>query len=145
MARVCAAISLVIALLAVASCGATVAASAGVSALQFGSAAFINGELEVADRVPLGAAYAAAHRALEVLAFPIEREAIYKDVGFLTAQESGGRRIKIVLERKSPVVTKFNIRVGLGDQSLSKLLMLQIQTELRGEWGPPAEPVGTGP
>jgi|GraSoiStandDraft_4_1057263.scaffolds.fasta_scaffold286761_2 hypothetical protein len=145
MARAPAAITLALALLALGSCGPTVVATAGVSALQAGSAAFINGELEVADRVPMGAAFAASHRALEVLGFPIERESIYKDIAFLTAREGGGRRIKIVLERKSPMVTKFNVRVGLGDQSLSKLLMMQVQDELKTQWGPPAEPVLPGP
>ena len=125
---------------ALSSCAAPVVMTAGVTAAQAGTMAFANGDLETAQRVPLGAAFAAAHRALDRLALPIEKETLYPEVAFLTATLGDGRRIKIVLERESPVLTKFTLRVGaFGDQPISRVVMTQIQEEMAPEWGPPVE------
>ena len=138
MVRVAGALLLAGVLVAASSCAAPVVMTAGVTAAQAGTMAFANGDLETAQRVPVGAAFAGAHRALERLAIPIEKESLYTDVAFVTANLADGRRIKIVLVRESPVLTKFNLRVGaFGDQPISRVVMAHIQEELAPEWGPP--------
>ena len=110
--------------------------------MQAGTMAFANGDMEIAERVPLGAAYAASHRALERLDIKVEKETLYPGVAFVTGVLGDGRRIKIVLVRESSVFTKFSLRVGaFGDQPISRVVMLQIQEELVPEWGPPAQPL----
>jgi hypothetical protein len=121
-------------------CAPPMVATAGVSAVQAGTMAFVNGDMEIAARVPLGAAFAASHRGLARLEIPIEKETLHEGVGFLTGKLGDGRRIKIVLVRESPLVTKFSLRVGaFGDQPISRIVMVQIQDELAPEWGPPVK------
>jgi hypothetical protein len=116
--------------------------SAGVTAVQTGTMAFVNGELESAERVPLAAAFAATKQALDRLNIPVEKSTIYPHIAFVTGMLGDGRRIKVTLERESAVFTKFSLRVGAwGDQPVSRVIMVQIQEELTPEWGPPVEPV----
>jgi hypothetical protein len=120
------------------ACGPTVAATAGVSAFQGATMAYAHGRIEVVERVPLEVAYRATQRALERLNFPIEQNTLYDQVGFVTSKLESGHRVKIVLNRVSPVVTKFNIRVSVwGDESLSRLVMAYIQDEVPKEWSEP--------
>lgn len=113
-----------------------VLATAGVSVAQAGYAAFVRGELEVAMRVPLAAAFAATHAALDNLQFTVQRASLDTARGELRAREASGRRLSIVLERKTPVVTKINIRVGtFGDQAMSRLILAYIHNQLAPQWG----------
>src|SRR5688572_22952484 len=100
-----------------------VIASAGLGALQTGTTAFIRGELEHASANPLDIASQATREGLQDLQFPIVSERIGRTSADILARETSGRAIKVHLEQKSPMVTKFSIRVGVwGDQAVSQLV-----------------------
>jgi ribosomal protein S12 methylthiotransferase accessory factor YcaO len=121
-------------------------ANAGFSAAQSTAEAFVHGDMEVAERVPLAAAFAATHNAMIRLELPIEKETLYDKIGFVTSRETSGRRVKVVLTRISATVTEITVRVGVwGDAAVSKLVMVEIQEQLTPEWGPPAVPLGRPP
>lgn len=106
----------------------TVIASAGANALQQGTSAFINGELDAAQIASLETVYKAGLDALGDLQFPITSSRLNKSSAGITSKEINGRAIRIELNAKSPIVTKINIRVGiLGDQAISRLLLAEIQ------------------
>jgi hypothetical protein len=124
---------LLAAALALSACAAPpmIVASAGLTAFQEGSTAFIRGELESADAVPLGAFYQAALDALSGLNFRIVSSRLAPRGARIQALETGGRSIRIDLEKKSPLVTKLNIRVGIfGDQAVSRLIQQSIAKRL---------------
>ena len=124
-------------------CGAPIViASAGLGALQTGTTAFIRGELESADNYPLEIMHQAARRAINDLQMPIVSERIGRDSGSIIARETEGRAVKIFLERKSPIVTKLNIRVGVwGDQAVSRLVQQSILERLPESYTVPEPPV----
>lgn len=112
-------------------------ATAGVSAVQAGTEAFVRGDMVVAERAPLKSVYEAVHNAMVRLELPIEQETLYDNVGFVTAQEVSGWRVKVTLKRASPIITKISIRVGAwGDLAVSRLVMAEIQAQLAPVWGP---------
>jgi hypothetical protein len=105
-----------------------VVASAGASALQYGTAAFINGELEAAHVADLPTVYEAALSTIRDLRFKEDYLALNDRTAYLHVREMTGRKIKIFLEARSPAVTKINIRIGVwGDQAISRLLLGEIQ------------------
>jgi hypothetical protein len=111
-----------------ASCTPVMVASAGVSALQYGTAAFVNGELEAAHVADLETVYQAALDTVRDLKFREEFVRVTDRTGYIHVRELTGRRIKIFLEARSSIVTKINIRVGVfGDQAISRLLLGEIQ------------------
>jgi hypothetical protein len=122
-----AAIALVLAVLP--GCVApTIIASAGANALQAGTAAFINGELDAAQIAPLEDALAAAVGTLQDLKFGAIHTRRGEHSVTVYAQETNGREVRIILVPRSPLVTKINIRVGLmGDQAISRLLLAEVQ------------------
>jgi hypothetical protein len=108
-----------------------IVASAGLTAFQEGSTAFIRGEIESADAIPLSAFYQASLEALNDLDFRITRSALGARSARIKALETGGRTIHVDLEKKSPLVTKVNIRVGVfGDQAVSRLIQQSISKHL---------------
>jgi hypothetical protein len=111
------------------SCAApVVVASAAAPALQAGTAAFINGELEAAEIAPIETVYEASLSALKDLQFQIFYERPGDRTAYIFAHESAGVKITVFLEHKSPVVTKINIRIGVfGDQAISRLILGEIQ------------------
>lgn len=117
---------------AAAGCSAPVIiASAGVNAVRGGTAAFVRGEMQAAARVTLEEAWLAATQAVHELQFDVRRQRLEPDSASISARESGGRSIRIELIRKSPVVTKMTIRVGLlGDQAVSRVILAEIQANL---------------
>lgn len=118
------------------SCAAPIVVTAGASVLQAGSSAFINGELEAAIPKPLPEVYDAADAALRELQFPMGHAKLGDYNGYLYASETQRRRIEITVEKKSPVVTKVNIRVGVfGDQSVSRLILATLQSKLMPDKG----------
>lgn len=128
-------------------CGAPlVIASAGLGALQTGTTAFIRGELESAEPYPLDVAHQAARDGLVDLRLPIVSERITRNSAAIIASETGGRAVKIYLERKSPVVSKINIRVGVwGDQAMSRLVQQAIQKRFPETFVPPEAPPAPPP
>jgi hypothetical protein len=117
------------------------AASAGLSAVQAGTSAYIGGELESSEVVEMNTLFQIVQEVMvEELGFEITRARTGDNLAYIQTRETQGRRIRITLERKSPIVTKFNIRVGLfGDQSMSRLILGAIQSRL------PAPPQRTLP
>ncbi|MFN0134039.1 MAG: DUF3568 family protein [Phycisphaerales bacterium] len=106
-------------------------ATAGMSALQAGTAAYIDGRLQAAHVVSLGDAYAAASAALVDLKFNILSSKVREGSALIAAAEDDGRGIEVSLSRRTARVTKVSIRVGLfGDQSVSRLLLAQYEGRL---------------
>jgi hypothetical protein len=114
------------------SCAApVVVATGGLSVLQAGTAAFINGELEAAIPKPLPVVYDAADQAIRQLQFTISAAKLGEVNGYIYATQVQGRRIEITCEEKTPVVTKVSIRVGVfGDQPLARLILATLQSKL---------------
>ena len=117
---------------AVASCAAPVViATTGFGALQTGTEAFIRGELEAALATPLPEVYEAAQTAIKELEFTPRAAKLGDYNGYVYARETQGRKVDIDLEKKSPRVTKVNIRVGIfGDQAIARLILGSIQKQL---------------
>jgi hypothetical protein len=106
-------------------------ATAGLTAVQAGTTAYVGGVLESAEKGTLAQAYLDALDAVEELRFELVRTTLDEHYALVMAREAGGRRIRIQLQRKSPIVTKVRIRVGfLGDQAMSRLVLAQIRQEL---------------
>jgi hypothetical protein len=121
------------ALAAIAGCAAppVIIASAGLTAFQEGSTAFIRGELESADAIPLSILYQAALDSMTDLQFRMVSSNLTPRTGRIQALETGGRSVRIDLEKKSPLVTKLNIRVGVfGDQAVARLIQQSIAKRL---------------
>lgn len=116
---------------AAASCAPALIATAGFGALQTGTEAFIRGELESAVANPMAEVFAAGEAALLELQFKVTNSKLGKDNGYIRAKESQGRKIVVDVEKKSDLVTKINIRVGLfGDQAIARLILSHIQEKL---------------
>jgi hypothetical protein len=115
-----------------ASCAApVVVATSGFSVLQAGTSAFISGELEAAIPKPIAEVFEAADASLRELQFTLGAAKLDEYNGYLYARETQRRRIEITMEKKSPVVTKLNIRIGVfGDQAVSRLILATIQSKL---------------
>jgi hypothetical protein len=104
-------------------------ASAGVAAARAGSSAYVSGELESAEVTEMGVLFQVVQDALtEDLGFEIDIARAGDNYAYIHTSENQGRKIRVNLERKSPIVTKVNIRVGLlGDQPMSRLVLGAIQ------------------
>lgn len=112
----------------VAAASAPIVASAGMTALQTGSAAFINGQLESACVVPLERMYQIVLDTVHDLNFPVSYQTLGPRTAYVYVHETSGREIKFYLEQRSTIVTKLNIRVGMwGDQAISRLLLEEVQ------------------
>jgi hypothetical protein len=105
---------------------------AGVSAVQAGTASFIGGELESAEATEMHVLYEIIQEVLvEELAFEVTAARAGENYAYIHTRETQGRTIRITLERKSPIVTKLNIRVGwFGDQPMSRIVLGAIQSRL---------------
>ncbi len=111
----------------------TMAAGAGLNALEYGVTAWSRRALEAAELAPIEQARGAAQRTLEELEF---RKIDRRDnsgglwTRFWTADQQG-RSVTITLTAIAPMVTKMKIRVGLlGDQAVSVALHREIQKRI---------------
>lgn len=112
-----------------------VIAAAGVTAgfgLAQGQAeAFFNGELKAARMVTLEQAYTATMLTLEEVQVNVLSTRHGKYDAYIMAKAEGRPEIKIHIKNKTPVVTKFEIRIGIaGDQAVSRLVMARIDAKL---------------
>lgn len=113
-----------------------VIAAAGVTAgfgLAQGQAeAFIRGELQAARMVPMNEAYAAAEDALRELQLVIRTQRLDEHSAYVRAKaEGGGPEIKVTIKRISPVVCRYEIRVGfMGNLATSRLVLSRIDAQL---------------
>ena len=116
-------------------CAESAIAAAGVTA-GFGIAqgqaeTFIRGELKAARLVALEDGVAATLAAMEELQLEIRTLRRGEYDTYVRGKAAVGPEFKVLLEAKSPVVTKFEIRIGwAGDQSVSRLLMSRIDHHL---------------
>ncbi len=124
-------------LVAVAGCATPIVLTAGLTMAQAGTSAFIRGELVSARQADLETAWAATLDALDELRFdlqvvrhPDEPERQGRSA-YVAAEDRGGPRIRVKLERASEAVTRIKIRVDvLGDQALSRLVLSRIDARL---------------
>ena len=109
------------------SCAAAlIAGGVGVGA---GTVAFIKGQLESTEMVPLDRAWAATQQAMEELEFDVEEKKKDALNAKLVAKDSNRRRIEIRLEREDEHKTTIKIRVGVfGDEEDSRLILRRIRT-----------------
>lgn len=126
-------------------------ASAGFQALSSGTAVYVNGELEVAYRVPFDQVWEATQAAVADMQFKIVDARIRTETkALLFAEELSRRSTTIAVTIHTPTVTKVTIRVGMvGDQSISRLIMDRIEARMveqepsilsPGRMTPPAQP-----
>jgi hypothetical protein len=111
-------------------------ATAGVSAVEATAGAYVNGRFVVAERATLDAVHTATVDALRDLQFEITRQDMDDDEIEVVARTLDHSTVTVIIERKTQIVTKISVRVGaLGDQSLSQLIMSNIQQRLKGARG----------
>ena len=130
------AVSLFVGALIPAGCAAPLLATAapiGVAAAKAGSSAFTHGELRVARYATMDETWQAVQLALERLQLTVHTERIDERSRYLMAMdEKYWPEMKIRLDRRSPVMTKISIRVGLlGDPAVSNHLLRHIDDFLR--------------
>jgi hypothetical protein len=112
-----------------------VIAAAGVTtgfALAQGQAeAFIRGELKAARMVPMDDAWSAVVAAMNEPQVPIQTVRRGEYDAFVRGRAEGGPEIKVQVKAKSPMISKFEIRIGMaGDQAVSRLIMSRIDEQL---------------
>lgn len=111
----------------------TMAAGAGISAVEFGVSTYIKGRLEAAELASMDQAHASVLHTLTDLDFKDigERRAANGRWTELTTEDRQGRTITIRCSAISPDVTKIKIRVGLwGDQAVSSTIHQQVREHL---------------
>lgn len=114
--------------------------SAGLSAAQAGTSAFIQGELRAVVRAHIREVYDATLLAMGEMGLRFEvRQADFRDGSAVVTcretagQERGGndRVVEIIVRKSSPAVTTISIQVGtFGDQPLSRLVLDEIQRRI---------------
>ena len=114
--------------------------SAGLSAAQAGTSAFIQGELRAVVRVPIREVYDATVLAMgeQGLRFEVRVADFRGGSAVLTCRETAGderggndRVVEIILRKSTAVVTTVSIQSGtFGDQPLSRLVLDEIHRRL---------------
>jgi len=118
-----------------------VIAAAGVTAgfgLAQGQAeSFINGELKAARLVSMQAGIDAVLKTFDELKLKVRTDRRGEHDAYFRAVAEGGPEFKVAVKFKSPVVTKFEISIGImGDQAVSRLVQSRIDTQLGIEHPP---------
>ncbi|HWB20151.1 MAG TPA: DUF3568 family protein [Phycisphaerales bacterium] len=110
---------------------AAAAATAGFTLAQGQAEAYINGKLKAARMVSLQEGYEATLTMADELKLDVKEKYCRKTEAYVRAQAKDGPSIKVTLQAKSPMITKFIIRVGLmGDQAVSSLVFWRIDSHL---------------
>jgi hypothetical protein len=114
-----------------AGCAESAAVSAGLSVAEFGANEFIRGELKSVHIATFQRSYDDAMEAMKMLQFEKVEGSIGEKVGTIKAYDLGGRRIRIIVTKKTETVTEFNIRVGaFGNLPMSRVILASIQARL---------------
>lgn len=121
------------------SCAAPIiVATAGLTAVQAGTSAYIRGVLEAAERGSLDELWQATTRMLDTLRFRVIQADRYPQSCYFACKTDNGLTITVRLEQFSTEVTHVEIRVGFfGDQSLSLLILESIRAEMSSIRGGP--------
>lgn len=116
------------------SCAAPLMAAAplGFDAARAGASAYSRGKLRVARYATLDEAWQASHDALEQLQLVVHVQRTGQRRWYVMAKdENRGPEIQISLDRRSPVLTRISIRVGiLGDLAVSSQVLRHIDAAL---------------
>jgi hypothetical protein len=130
----CAAAPLIVAaiLLWTPSCTAPVyVITAGLAVAQVGTTAYANGELQTSLIVDFDAANDAAAEAQAALDLEPSARRVEGRRATISSRDLGQRSVTVEVVKRTNKVCKINIRVGFwGDQSMSRLLLSQMQKEL---------------
>ena len=126
------------------SCAAPVVVlTAGLAVAQVGTTAYANGELQTSLFVDFAAVVESARAAHNSLGLEPTHLRYDGRKASISASDLGNRSVTVEVTRVTGRVCKISIRVGFwGDQSMSRLVLIQMQKEL-GELGYvfPAVPV----
>lgn len=115
------------------SCAAPpiIVATAGLTAAQTGTGAYVRGVLQGARLVDLERAIKATDAAIENMGYEVLGRRIDDDDARYDLRQEQGSRIRIRLERRAENVVKFHVRVGVfGDQAISRLVQSRIDAHL---------------
>lgn len=89
-----------------------------------GTVAYVKGELQVVEDIPLDRAWTAAQATIEELQF--NKTAERKDAlqGRITAERADGSNVTIRLDSRNETQTRIRIRVGtFGDEAVSRTIL----------------------
>lgn len=107
------------------------AGTMGLGALQAGTAAYSRRKLVSTEAASLEDTAAACERAMESLAFRLEKTAEQDNSTYIRGREVSDRAVQVRLTRRTPRVTEISIQVGLlGDQTMSLLVLNAIKLEI---------------
>jgi hypothetical protein len=124
--------------LAALTCGGFLCAGSGCTALLVGGAAaggvgvtaYVMGDLEVVEAVPLDRAWGASKAAVDELEFAPVSDTKDEVSAKLVTRTAGDRTITIALRRQTDELTKISIRVGVfGDEALSQKILESIRAQ----------------
>jgi hypothetical protein len=95
-----------------------------------GTVAYVAGELQATDDVPLNTAWNASKRAMKNLGFSITSKQIDAFEGKLIARGANDKKITISLEKVADKTTEIGIRIGIfGDESKSLNILEAIRAQ----------------
>lgn len=116
-------------------------ASAGLNAVEEGTAAFIRSEMRTARNVPIDMAWQATIDALEELGYAVKNSGMRERYAFVIARDAGDTPVTVRLHAPTPVLTKIKVRIGVfGDGAISQVIMDRILARL-----PTTPPAGPAP
>lgn len=91
----------------------------------------LTGELESYERANLDDTWNATLAAMDKLAFVVVQRDRSDVEALVMAKTQGGREVRIRISRETTIISRVRIRVDtLGDESLSRVILQQIQSEL---------------
>jgi hypothetical protein len=91
---------------AMSSCAAPViVATAGLTAVEAGTSAYIRGVLEASERATMDEMWYSVTQTLRVLQYPVLQADRYDQTCYFAGKADNGMTITVRLERSSPVVT----------------------------------------
>lgn len=110
---------------------AAAGATAGFGLAQGQAEAFIRGELQAARLVPLDQVIAATLEAMKEMQLEVRTLRQGEHDAYIRGRTGNGPEFKVKLQKKSPMITKVNVRVGvMGDMAVSRLVLSSIDRQL---------------
>ncbi len=110
--------------------GCTAVLVGGAAAGGVGVAAYVMGDLEAVEEVPLDKAWGASKAAIDELAFTPVSDTKDEVSAKLVTRTASDRKVTIALKRQTDELTKISIRVGVwGDEALSLKILESIREQ----------------
>jgi hypothetical protein len=114
------------------SSGCALILFAGGAAAGAGAVAYMNGELQTTEAIPLDKACIAAQAALKNMGYTVTRKDESPMVSTKFAAKKGEQRVEITLKSVGDKVTQIGVRVGVfGDRAMSNVILAEIKKELK--------------